>query len=357
MDLLSCHAFDVGNKPASESRIGQLRQHRGHPRCVSVKFIMNRAPEALVAALLTNRLVTSETKALTAREFWNLFSSSEKLHGLIDMDSSQIAQHLSVDLEFSDRIVALLATSRAFAFEVERLEETDLRIVTAFDDDFPEKLRRSLGSQCPVVLLTTGLSEWLSLPSIGIVGSRAIGLESMEVARNIAQLAVQLGYGVVSGLAKGIDQTSMHSATEIEGRVIGFPTEGLHVVSQRSDVRMAIHDGRLTLASPFNPKAPFSVGGAMARNKLIYGLADATIVVTSDKDKGGTWGGATEAIDKSYGHVIVWNGPGMGGGNLPLIQRGATGLEGLSPDLLTSALQKSADVKSRAYTFEALRLF
>jgi len=36
----------------------------------------------------------------------------------------------------------------------------------------------------------------------------------------------------------------------------------------------------------------------MQRNKLIYALADASLVVSSDKNKGGTWAGATEQLDK-----------------------------------------------------------
>jgi predicted Rossmann fold nucleotide-binding protein DprA/Smf involved in DNA uptake len=36
----------------------------------------------------------------------------------------------------------------------------------------------------------------------------------------------------------------------------------------------------------------------MQRNKLIYALADASLVVSSDINKGGTWAGATEQLDK-----------------------------------------------------------
>jgi DNA processing protein len=36
----------------------------------------------------------------------------------------------------------------------------------------------------------------------------------------------------------------------------------------------------------------------MRRNKLIYALADAALVVNSDFEKGGTWAGATEQLDR-----------------------------------------------------------
>jgi len=40
------------------------------------------------------------------------------------------------------------------------------------------------------------------------------------------------------------------------------------------------------------------VGNAMQRNKLIYALADTSLVVRSDLNKGGTWTGAVEQLDK-----------------------------------------------------------
>ena len=36
----------------------------------------------------------------------------------------------------------------------------------------------------------------------------------------------------------------------------------------------------------------------MQRNKLIYALADAALVVSSDYEKGGTWAGAVEQLEK-----------------------------------------------------------
>src|SRR5260370_3099961 len=38
----------------------------------------------------------------------------------------------------------------------------------------------------------------------------------------------------------------------------------------------------------------------MRRNKLIYALADAALVVNSDYEKGGTWAGAVEQLEKLH---------------------------------------------------------
>ncbi len=48
-----------------------------------------------------------------------------------------------------------------------------------------------------------------------------------------------------------------------------------------------------------------------------------TFVVASEHERGGTWAGATEALKKDYGTVVVWTGPGAGSGNEPLVDLGA----------------------------------
>jgi predicted Rossmann fold nucleotide-binding protein DprA/Smf involved in DNA uptake len=79
----------------------------------------------------------------------------------------------------------------------------------------------------------------------------------------------------------------------------------------------------LVLVSPFNPEAGFDVGNAMARNKYIYCLSDAGIVVSTSKEKGGTWNGAIENL--KYGWVPLWvkKHADPDSGNAALIQRGA----------------------------------
>ena len=62
--------------------------------------------------------------------------------------------------------------------------------------------------------------------------------------------------------------------------------------------RNFLMDGQLVLISPYDPTAGFNVGHAMQRNKLIYALADAALVVNSDYKKGGTWAGAVEQLEK-----------------------------------------------------------
>ena len=66
-------------------------------------------------------------------------------------------------------------------------------------------------------------------------------------------------------------------------------------------------DGRLVLVSSFDPAVRFRGWRAMERNKQIYALADAALVVNSDYGQGGTWAGATQQLgDRGRGYVPVY---------------------------------------------------
>ena len=90
----------------------------------------------------------------------------------------------------------------------------------------------------------------------------------------------------------------MRGALEGGGKVCGVLADSLEKTTMNREHRNLLLDGQLVLISPYDPSAGFNVGNAMQRNKLIYALADTSLVVSSDLNKGGTWAGAVEQLDK-----------------------------------------------------------
>lgn len=90
----------------------------------------------------------------------------------------------------------------------------------------------------------------------------------------------------------------MHGALQGGGKSIGVMADALERAALSGSPREWLSDGKLVLVSPYDPAAGFNVGNAMQRNKVIYTFADAALVVSSDLQKGGTWTGAVEQIDK-----------------------------------------------------------
>jgi predicted Rossmann fold nucleotide-binding protein DprA/Smf involved in DNA uptake len=132
---------------------------------------------------------------------------------------------------------------------------------------------------------------------------------------------------VVSGGARGVDAISMDAATSAGGTALGVLTHPLLKEARRGGAGELIDDGRLCLITPFVPSTGFLVANAMARNKVIYALSRCTLVVASDRGKGGTWSGATEAIRQRYAPVAVWSGAGKGRGNDALVEAGGIAVD------------------------------
>lgn len=283
---------------------------------------MNVTDTSLAALLLTNRIVDVGAKPLSAGEFWELQRKVPDLDVLMGASADDLRDR--VGPEEAERVAALLDAGTAFAFERERLQEEGVQLVSALDDHFPGRLRLMLGDACPAFLLVAGQIDFLTLPMIGVVGSRDASPTAMEVAGEVARAAAARGRAVVSGLARGIDQAAMMAALQAGAPVVGVPSEGVRVAARNAEVRSRVHAGELCIASPYGPGVRFTAGTAMGRNKVVYGLADVTLVVCTDHGKGGTWEGAREAMRRRFGRVAVWTGDGEGPGNAALVKQGAT---------------------------------
>lgn len=138
----------------------------------------------------------------------------------------------------------------------------------------------------------------LETGGLAVVGSRNADDKLIEYTVAVGGLAARAGKTIVSGGARGIDQAAMRGALEAGGNVSGVLADSLEKTVMNRENRNSLIASRLALVSTYDPNVGFNVGNAMQRNKLIYALADAALVVNSDLKKGGTWAGATEQLDK-----------------------------------------------------------
>lgn len=289
-----------------------------------------RGDTPLAALLLTQRLVDTPVPPLKSSEYWALLDSVGDPAALLGLGAEAIGRRTGVDPALADRVARLLDAATSFAFALDEAEQSGLRVIASVDADYPHALVERLGRGAPPLLYAVGDPALLDGDLLGIVGSRNVTEVVAGVARAAAAGAAAAGLGVVSGAAKGVDRLAMTAALAAGGTVVGVLADSLARVTRDAEVRRAVGDGRLCLCTPYKPTAGFSVANAMGRNKLIYALSKATLVVAADAGQGGTWAGAVEAIRRSTAPVIVWTGEGAGPGNAQLVGRGATGLDDLS---------------------------
>lgn len=198
------------------------------------------------------------------------------------------------------RLQRLLGRGFLLSQVVERWQSRAIWVVSRADGNYPRRLKAKLKEDAPAVLYGCGDTNLLESGGLAIVGSRDVNDTLIAYTKNIGRLAANAGKTVVSGGARGIDQAAMFGALEQGGKAIGVLADSLEKGAMNRENRNMLISGQLVLISSYDPSAGFNVGNAMRRNRLIYALADASLVVNSDFNKGGTWAGATEQLDKLH---------------------------------------------------------
>ena len=222
----------------------------------------------------------------------------------------------------SDRVIPLLDRGAALALVVERWERSGLWVISRSDSCYPERLKRYLGQAAPPLLYGVGSKDLLNRGGLVVVGSRDRSEEDGEFARRVGEHCAKEGIAIISGAAKGIDRDAMSGALEAGGWALGVLAEGLAKTATSGQYRSGLVGDRLTLVSPYDPDSRWFAYNAMDRNKLLYGLSDAALVVASSADNGGTWAGACEALQHGRVKVFVKSTGTVAPGNPKLLRMG-----------------------------------
>jgi DNA processing protein len=304
-----------------------------------------------IALACSTLALTGDTslKPMTPTEWHGLSvamrSSELRPRDLIGLNADELRDALGLAAAMAERLAGLLSRGGQLAFETERLASIGIWIVTRADDAYPPALKQRLRGHAPPLLFGAGPQGGLQLPAIAIIGSRDVDDQGLAFASSLALRCVEQGFAVVSGAARGVDLAAMAAALSHGGAAIGVTVDPLERLIRRRELRLAIGDDLLTLATPFHPSARWHAGNAMRRNRLIYALAQAAVVVASSAEKGGTRSGALENLDAGWVplHVRDDGSPG----NERLIAQGGTPLslvkpvEQLDVELLTARSRPS----------------
>ena len=266
-----------------------------------------------------------------------------------------------------DRVTALLRRGVALSIALDKWASYGVRVVGRADAHYPERLKKRLGGKTPPVLYFSGNADLLLGGGMAFVGSRDINEDASEMIRSVVRECVGNAMNIVSGGARGADQTAMQEAFSNGGNVIGaVPCDLLKTCLDPSN-REALASGNALLFSAFDPETrPFSYGAvAMDRNKYIYGMSDACFVAQSGVGtKSGTWSGAAEELKReNHQPVFVYLPQNPSEGCVDLSKKGAiawqvgrTVSENLSSaDQQIANLNYGGDLFSAASTVQSSR--
>ena len=260
-------------------------------------------------------------------------------------------QALDMTEEQAERFLRLLDRSASLSFELSKYESMGITVLTRADAAYPKRLKEKLGNSCPPLFYAAGDPAIAARSAIGFVGSRSIGGSDILFVQSAVRNVLKNGYVIVSGGAKGCDSIAEETALDAGGAAIAYLSDSMLRKLRNAKTLQAVQQGALLLLSVAKPDAGFNTGIAMMRNKYIYAQSDATLIVKSDYNKGGTWNGAIENLRNRWALTLCRNHLSYPG-NKALIEKGAIPVD----DDWDGSIQALAE-KEKQESAEQLSLF
>jgi DNA processing protein len=167
--------------------------------------------------------------------------------------------------------------------ELERLTKIGGRLLTLADAEYPRLLAAT--EDAPPVLSVLGIPAMLTDRALAIVGARNASGAGRKFGRDLAAALGQLGYVIVSGLARGLDAAAHEGA--LSTGTVAVMAGGVDIIYPRENA--ALYDriresGVLVSEQPLglNPTARhFPI-----RNRIVSGLSLGVVVVEASLRSG-----------------------------------------------------------------------
>ncbi|MBL9214079.1 MAG: DNA-protecting protein DprA [Opitutaceae bacterium] len=166
------------------------------------------------------------------------------------------------------------------AKEEERLAQAGASFIMARDESYPRLLKEI--HDPPIGLYRKG-AYGCDNPCIAVVGSRRCTLYGQAVAKRLGAELAQLGFCVVSGLARGIDTAAHEGALSVGGRTVAVLGCGIDIVYPPENLglyRRIADTGAVLSEFPFGRKADRQ--SFPMRNRVVSGMSEAVVVVETD---------------------------------------------------------------------------
>ncbi len=191
--------------------------------------------------------------------------------------------------------------------ELDFVQKNQIRCLTYADDDYPQRLHEC--PDAPILLYYRGTRDLNAQRIVSIVGTRHCTEYGKDICRHLTEDLRRMcpDVLVVSGLAYGVDIEAHRNALAQGLDTVGVLAHGLDQIYPRihrnTAVEMTRHGGLLT---EFMTRTNADKVNFVRRNRIVAGMADATIVVESAA-KGGAL--ITAELAEDY-HRDVFAFPG-----------------------------------------------
>lgn len=169
--------------------------------------------------------------------------------------------------------------------EYESFLKRKISFVTIEDEDYPPLL--AITRNPPYALYYLGTLPGKDERLIAMVGARRPSAYGQSMAHRLGEALARNGFGVVSGMAMGIDAASHEGALANGGRTYAFLGCGVDVIYPRCNSKLyenIIENG--AVMSEFLPQTAPLAEHFPARNRLISGISKKTLVIEARRKSG-----------------------------------------------------------------------
>lgn len=200
------------------------------------------------------------------------------------LDEYSDIDDLISEIEFKFKTsLEILEDAKKKAEEVydEIINNSEISVITIFDDEYPEKLN-DMGNNKPVILYVKGNIDALTKPNIAIVGTRKPSDKSQifeeKLVKNIVNNTDRV---VISGLALGCDKIAHQTTIDETGITIAILPGDVNKIKPASHKNLAediIKTGGC-LISEYQPGTIVQKSNYVNRDKIVAAFSDAIFVV------------------------------------------------------------------------------
>ena len=174
---------------------------------------------------------------------------------------------------------------KVFSFvekEFDFIKKYDIKIHSYLDKSYPSRLLNS--NDAPILLFQKGNTDLNQQKIISIVGTRKASAYGKQFIQEFLEELKQSNILVVSGMALGIDGQAHKSALQNQLETVGVLGHGLNYFypEQNKNTAKDMLQQNGSLLSEYNSQEKFVPANFPKRNRIIAGMADATIVVESE---------------------------------------------------------------------------
>ncbi len=202
-----------------------------------------------------------------------------------------------IDRGLARRIPSGKNFEKEIQIQLSRLNKWEARIVTLWDKDYPENLKKIYDP--PVMLFVRGTLSEEDKYSVAIVGTRDPTTYGKHVSEKFAAELSEEGIAVISGLARGVDTIAHATAVRSGGKTIAVLGSGVDVIYPSENKRLAeqILVGGAIVSEYYMGSKPDAVNFPR-RNRIISGMSLGTILIETDIN-GGAMITAGTALDQN----------------------------------------------------------